>query len=199
MGPGYTSGMARVRTPYWLPGSARNWLLCNLFCVGMVEWGFYLHDFRWPLPFATTGILGLSLLVWSALHFLGRTALVEFEDSVRWRPAHLPEPGEPPPGNRLAWPAPGDAAPRVATPSARALTVRKRHSPRDHGEGPTVLVMGPLLGLMGAILTSVASAAIGLVYENSGTFYAWAAWAALVWVCITTSIVLKTRRLNEDA
>ncbi|TPW18810.1 MAG: hypothetical protein FD126_3315 [Elusimicrobia bacterium] len=187
--------MARVRTPYWLPSSARNWLICNILGAGIFETGFFLADIPWFKNFPATCSLGGLLLVWGILHLLGRTALLDWDGSVKWRPANLPEPGEPPPGNRLAWPAPEDAAPRVATPAARALTVRKRHAPKDRGEGPVILIGAPALGFVVSVVVSL----LLIAFDTGVIRVLWTIWGFVVWVCITTSIVLTTRRLNEDA
>lgn len=187
--------MARVRAPLWLPSSAWNWLFCNFIGAGIFEAGFAVSGIPWPATYPATTFLGAILLVTAALRFMGRTAYVDYNQTITWRPARLPEPGEPPPGNRLAWPAADDVPARVATSPARALTVRKRHAPKDRGEGPAALIVAPMLGFVAAVPTSIFLAVAG----SDAVWLVWGCWGALVWACITAGIVLKTRRLNEDA
>lgn len=188
-------GMARLRNPYWLPISVPNWLVCNFLAAAIIEFTAARNDFAWAARFPATKTLGAACLILFVLYRLGRVALLHFDGGAIWRPASLLEPGEPPVGNGLAWPSPGDAAARVATPAARALTKRKRHAPRDNGEGPPALLMAPLLGFLAAVPATFLSGIVSMDFMP----YIWAAWGAMTWVCITASIALKTRRLNEDA
>lgn len=195
--------MARVRKPYWLPYSFVNWGICNLFIAGISENCSWPEEFAWASNFPLTKTLLVAHAALAILYVLGRVAVVGMDGAPRWRQARLPEPGEPPPGNRLAWPTEGDAAPRVATPAARALTKKRRPSPRDLGEGPVGLVLAPLLGFMAAVLSCVGIGTAGLVFNmpwaNGVIVKIWLTWGVLIWACISASLVLKTRRLNEDA
>lgn len=195
--------MARVRRPYWLPYSVVNWGICNLMLVMMFELGMASAEFAWAKRYPLTLTLFAAHATLAVLYVFGRVALIGVDGAPRWWQARLPDPGEPPPGNRLAWPAPDGLAPRVATAAARALTQKRRPVPRDLGEGPKELVALPVMGFMGAIfvslITGVAHIVLTLSFVNTAILGVWALWGAVVWACITASIVLKTRRLNEDA
>lgn len=204
MGAGYTSNMARVRKPYWLPYSVPNWTACNLVLAAVVEHTLANGGVAWAAGRPMTVLAAGALLAMTLLHRLGRAAFVGPGGGVGWRQARLPEPGEPPPGNRLAWPGPVDAAARVATSAARALTQKRRHAPSDRGAGPLALVVVPLVGCMAAILFSVGLGVADEIgghpsWANGAIWKIWLLWGAVVWACISASIVLKTRRLNEDA
>lgn len=196
-------GMARVRRPYWLPFSAVVWGICNLFLAGFSELFLAADEFVWASRFPLTKTVFAALIVLTVLYALGRAAFVRPSGAPHWRQAQLPEPGEPPPGNRLAWPAPDALAPRVATPVARALTQKRRPVPRDLGTGPNSLVVVPMVGFIGAVLSSVLVGATTLVsdgpWTNAVVTFIWLSWGAVVWGSITIAIALKTRRLNEDA
>lgn len=195
--------MARVRKPYWLPYSVVNWGVCNLIVAGILEYSLSAGGVAWASRFLLTKTLFGALTLLSGLYVLGRAALIGVDGAPRWRQARLAEPGEPPPGNRLTWPAPGGPAPRVATAAARELTQKRRPVPRDLGKEPEELVALPVIGFIAAVfvslITGVAHIVFHLPFVNTAIFGIWAVWGAAVWVSITASIVLKTRRLNEDA
>lgn len=195
--------MARVRKPYWLPYSVPNWGVCNLVLAVVLDRLLAVAEVAWAPSYPLTKSSAAAAAVLAVLYRSGRLAMVRVDGTSRWRQARLPEPGEPPPGNRLAWPAEGDAAPHVATPAARALTKKRRPAPRDLGETPSKLVLAPLLGFIAAVLSSVfigvAGQAINITWANGVILKIWLCWGTLTWACITVSLALKTRRLNEDA
>lgn len=195
--------MARTRRPYWLSVSVVYWGLTNLIGGMLFELSMVAARYDWATRFPLT----LSLLAVHAalglLYAFGRVAIVGMDGAPHWRPASLPEPGEPPPGNRLAWPASDTLPARVATPVARALTRRQRPVPRDLGKSPKSLVIVPMAGFVVAVLLTIAvefaDKLHALAYEMPMLGGLWGLWAASVWACITASIALQTRRINEDA
>lgn len=172
-----------------------NWLVFNILAAGVLEASLAGEGFAWAVRFPATKTLAAAFVALLVLYRLGRAAFLNLSGSPLWRPANLLEPGEPPVGNRLAWPAPRDAAARVATPAARALTKSRRPAPRDRGAGPQGLVLAPVFGFLAAVPASILCVLLSI--DAVGTI--WAAWGFVLWICITVSIALKTRRLNEDA
>lgn len=195
--------MARVRKPTWLPYSVVTWGVCNAIMAGLFELSLSAREVAWAGGFPLTKTLLAALAVLAGLYALGRAAFVRADGTPRWRQARLPEPGEPPQGNRLAWPAPDGLPPRVATAAARALTQKRRPVPRDLGKRPAEPVSWPVRGFLGAVFVSMAAAGAGLVFympwANDAVFVVFILPGILVWGRVTVSIGLKIRRLNEDA
>lgn len=195
--------MARVRRPYWLPYSAVNWGIFNFFLALMSELAMNSSGFLWAGRFPLTMTLLAAFGALAVLYVLGRAAVVGVDGAPRWWQASLPEPGEPAPGNRLAWPEPDGLAPRVATPVARALTRKRRPVPRDLGSAPKELFALPVIGFTAAVFLSIAIGVAALVFpmpfSTNAIFMVWALWGVAVWFSMSISIALKTRRLNEDA
>ena len=195
--------MARVRRPYWLPYSALYWGFFNFIFAMMSELAMNSSGVLWAGRFPLTLTLLAAFGALAFLYILGRAAVVGADGAPRWWQARLPDPGEPAPGNRLAWPGSDGLAPRVATAVARALTRKRRPVPRDLGSAPKELFVLPVIGFTAAVFLSIAIGVAALVFPMpfsvNAIFMVWALWGVAAWSSLTAAIALKTRRLNEDA